>query len=128
MTALQQTRTVSAEDTGEALRAPVLLDYHMNTGWDWMEEIDEKTGWHPVANWGSDGWDLGQWPYVIIVTAHVNYEGRLFWGLGTYCEGDVTTRWYKDRVERWEAIAREAFFYWKLGQSDGPPDLPDTAA
>lgn len=98
MTLLQRTESVTTADSGETIQAPVLLDYHMNTGWDWMGEIEEKTGWHVVANWGVDGWDMGQWPYVIIVTAHVRHGGRVYWGLGTYCEGDVTTRWFKDRV------------------------------
>jgi hypothetical protein len=124
---LQETRLVTTADSGEPLAAPVLIDYHRNSGWDWLEDIDE-TGWHPVGTWGVDGYDLGDWPLVIIVVRNLRHAGRLYYGLGTYCEGDVTTRWFRDRVERWEAITAEAFWWWKSGQSDGPKGLPETAA
>ena len=29
-------------------------------------EIAERQGWHVLANWGRDGWNLGEWPYVMI--------------------------------------------------------------
>lgn len=29
---------------------------------------EEKRGWSVIASWGSDGWDLGHWPYVMIYT------------------------------------------------------------
>lgn len=29
-------------------------------------EAAAKEGWRPIAGWGADGWDLGDWPYVVI--------------------------------------------------------------
>jgi hypothetical protein len=26
---------------------------------------EERRGWRVIASWGSDGWDLGHWPYVM---------------------------------------------------------------
>jgi hypothetical protein len=28
-------------------------------------EVEERRGWRVIASWGSDGWDLGHWPYVM---------------------------------------------------------------
>ncbi len=29
-------------------------------------EVVAKVGWEPVGSWGRDGWDLGEWPYVMV--------------------------------------------------------------
>lgn len=29
-------------------------------------EAEEKRGWSAIPGWGRDGWDLGNWPYVVI--------------------------------------------------------------
>ena len=56
----------ATQDTKEVIaEVPVLTDYHMNGGYDWQEEIEEE-GWAVIPNWGVDGWDLGEWPYVMI--------------------------------------------------------------
>jgi hypothetical protein len=34
-------------------------------GYEWMERLPE--GWNATPSWGRDGWDLGQWPYCIVV-------------------------------------------------------------
>ena len=36
-------------------------------GYDDME-LAEARKWHAVSGWGRDGWDLGDWPYVVIYT------------------------------------------------------------
>jgi hypothetical protein len=119
MSTVQVHQPVITEDSNEQGFLPVLLDYHMNTGWDWMDDV-EKDGWYAVGTWGVDGYDLGQWPYVIVVVRNTKDDKGRLYGYGLYCEGDVRTHWYRDRVERWEAITREAFFYWKLNQRDAP--------
>ena len=41
-------------------------DYRISgDGYDDMG-IAIKQGWTVLANWGRDGWDLGEWPYVAI--------------------------------------------------------------
>jgi hypothetical protein len=110
---LEEIRTITTADTGEVIVAPVLLDYHLNTGWDWMDEVDDA-GWGALGTWGVDGYDLGDWPYVIVAARYTRHRGRAFWGYALYCEGDVRTHWYAAKVQLWEAITREAFFYWKL--------------
>jgi hypothetical protein len=122
------TRTVTTKDTGEEIPgALVLTNYHMNDGYDWMDDISVH-GWTAIPNWGTDGWDAGQWPYVIIaVTRTADATGELF-GVATYCEGDVSCSYYRTQKAQWEEITRHVFFSWKNGQADGPDDLPETAA
>jgi hypothetical protein len=37
-------------------------------GYDWMDAV-AATPWAVIPSWGREGWDAGQWPYVIIMTA-----------------------------------------------------------
>jgi hypothetical protein len=122
------TRTVTTKDTGEVIEGVTVLgNYHMNGGYDWMELI-EAEGWAVIPNWGCDGWDLGQWPYVMVAGIRTaDSIGDLF-GLATYCEGDVTCAYYRTQARQWDAITEHAFFNWKNGQAQGPGDLPEAAA
>ena len=121
-------KTVTLADTGEAIEdMTVLGDYHINGGYDWMDLI-EQHGWTVLSCWGSEGWDLGQWPYVMVAaTRTADRIGNLF-GVATYCEGDVTCTYYRTKARQWDAITEQAFSHWKNGQADGPADLPETAA
>ncbi|MET3370669.1 UNVERIFIED_CONTAM: hypothetical protein ABIE34_003946 [Jeotgalibacillus campisalis] len=120
--------TVTTVDTGETIHGvPVLVDYHMNDGYDWMDVIGEH-GWVVIPSWGCDGWDLGQWPYVMVAGIRTaDAIGNLF-GMATYCEGDVKTTFYRTKARYWDAITEQAFNHWKNGQADGPADLPVAAA
>ncbi|MET3948683.1 hypothetical protein ABIB49_003408 [Arthrobacter sp. UYCu512] len=122
------TKTVTTKDTGETIEGlTVLVDYHMNDGYDWMELI-EAEGWAVIPSWGCDGWDLGQWPYVMVAaTRTADSIGNLF-GIATYCEGDVGCTFYRTKAAQFEAITEQAFFHWKNGQAHGPDDLPEAAA
>ena len=121
-------KTVTTEDTGESIEGVTVLgDYHMNTGYDWMELIGEH-GWAVIPSWGCDGWDLGQWPYVMVAgTRTADAIGNLF-GMATYCEGDVKTTFDRSKAKFWDAVSEQAFFHWKNGQAHGPDDLPEAAA
>ena len=122
------TRPVTTKDTAEEIEGvTVLTDYHMNDGWDWMDLINGH-GWYAVNSWGSEGWDMGQWPYVIIAaTRTADAAGELF-GVASYCEGDVSTSYYRTQAAQWEALTEHAFSSWQLGQAHGPANLPGAAA
>jgi hypothetical protein len=117
--------TVTTADTHEEIRnVPVLRDYHVNGGYDWMEVI-EAEGWTVLSSWG---WDLGQWPYVMVAAIRTSDAiGNLF-GVASYCEGDVTCTFYRTQHAQYEKITEHAFFSWTNGQAHGPADLPETAA
>lgn len=95
---------------------PVLWD----DGYSWMDQLTE---WAVVPNWGLDGWDLGEWPYVIVATCSVRPHGP--YGVVTYCESDLEVQAFATHEERIAAIDRIAEFYWRL-KDEGPPELPDT--
>jgi hypothetical protein len=62
------TRTVTT-DTAEAVTAPALpADDRAGDGYDWMDTLD-GTAWSVLPNWGSEGWDAGAWPYIIVAVA-----------------------------------------------------------
>lgn len=122
------TDTVTTADTGEEIEGiTVLRDFHMNGGYDWMELIGEH-GWAVIPSWGSDGWDLGQWPLVMVAGIRTaDSVGNLF-GVATYCEGDVTCTFFRSKSQQHEAITQHAHYWWQNGTAQGPADLPATAA
>jgi hypothetical protein len=91
-------------------------------GYDWMSDLrDLRNGWKPIPGWGRDGWDLGSWPYAIVV----HYDGDDRYGLATYVEGDIVVGSFSSREERDAATDRVAAFYWRHDGS-GPNDLPES--
>lgn len=127
MRAATMTRTVTT-DTAEPVTAPVLpANNRAGDGYDWMDTL-EGTPWSVLPNWGSEGWDAGSWPYIIFAVARTrDGNGELF-GYGTYVEGDTATYWFRSQDACFDVITAEVFFHWASGQSDGPDNLPDTAA
>lgn len=88
-------------------------------GWDWIDAA-ATTGWHALSSWGKDGWDAGSWPYVIITLAKGRDEVGNFYGITTYCEGDLDTSFYRSQQEQWKAITEWCRWNWNHGQGDGP--------
>lgn len=43
---------------------------HGGDGYDWMD-LAQRTPWVVIPSWGRDGWDLGSWPYVQVLTCAV---------------------------------------------------------
>jgi hypothetical protein len=77
-------------------------------GYDVMEQAG-KRGWHAVAAWGQDGYDLGSWPYVIFFFR--DREGQ--YDLLYYVEGDVTMYSCPTQDIRNVIVDELAFFHWK---------------
>jgi hypothetical protein len=90
-------------------------------GYDWMEQLPR--GWVPVASWGREGWDLGSWPYAIVVEYRNAEQG--VYAVGTYVEGDITVQRFETATDQYEAIDTIAEFYWRADPSRGPQDLPE---
>lgn len=89
-----------------AQAAPMIGD-----GYDVMP-VAKRSGWSDVDAWGHDGWNLGDWPYVVIY--HRNQVGAdKPWQLAYYVEGDVTVYGYATEDERTRATDELAFFHWK---------------
>lgn len=116
---------IRTSDTGEIISESNLPSAEWCDGYDYMERAEAR-GWSAMGSWGEDGYDLGSWPYVIgFVRVVRDGASRYLYGFGLYCEGDLTTDYYRTKDACNEAISRQAFTFWKLGQSQGPKDLPE---
>lgn len=120
--------TYITKDTQETVefRAPHgKLDQHGFSldGYDWMDAA-ATTDWHTLSSWGKDGWDAGSWPYVILTIAAGRDEVGKFFGMTTFCEGDLETTFYRSQAAHWEAISRWNHWNWANGQSQGPTGMP----
>jgi hypothetical protein len=81
-------------------------------GFDSMDAARARR-WEAIPVWGRDGWDLGDWPLVVIYTRH-DAGG---WYLAENVEGDVTVRSFPDEAQRTAAIDALAFDWWKYAES-----------
>ena len=100
-------------------------------GYDVMDEV-RKGQWRSIANWGESGWDLGNWPYVVIywresVTTRqgpVADAQRISkaYEMTYYVEGDLTTYRYDTAEERSTATDGLALFHWNWS-SEREPDV-----
>jgi len=89
-------------------------------GMTWIGRLAD--GWHAIALWGADGWDLGEWPYVIV--AHYDNPAAQVYAVATYCEGDVDARAFTSRAERDAETDTIAAWHWR-NNDNGPDDLAD---
>jgi hypothetical protein len=80
----------------------------MGDGYDRME-MARPHKWQAIPSWGRDGWDLGDWPLVVV---YHRDRGDGF-DLATNVEGDVSTYTFPTRELRDEATDGIAFFYRK---------------
>ncbi|GAA1836071.1 hypothetical protein GCM10009795_096560 [Nocardioides hankookensis] len=91
------------------------------TAWEWMDRL--PAGWSPVPAWGRDGWDLGDWPYVVVV--HYNpptTDCAQVYAVATYIEGDLEAHAFTTRTERDAETDDIAICQWRHN-STGPADL-----
>lgn len=90
-------------------------------GYDQMEVLEHRKGWHAVSSWGCDGWDLGSWPYVVVYTWGTN-----LYRLAVNCEGDLDTYSFATIEDR--NAAMDYLFGWytlaegSLGWFEGLPE------
>lgn len=87
-------------------------------------EAEEKRGWYALSGWGRDGWDLGNWPYVVIYGRTAGDTGSLFvvgrrFELLQICEGDRTAWAFETREDRQAAI--DYLFLWYSADESWSP-------
>jgi hypothetical protein len=94
-------------------------------------EAEEGRGWHALASWGRDGWDLGTWPYVMIYTRTTSgrFEphdpgGR--WELMSIVEGDRDVYRFVTEADR-DAATDYLFLWYAAGQRWAPLGYEDRA-
>lgn len=113
MTTYAPTRPIMS---AEELRAHHVKDEGRNyllscDGYDDMA-INEKRGWRTLADWGKDGWNLGDWPFVVISVREVDGKFQLL----SVCEGDHTYYSFDTLADR-EAAIDYLFLWYGAGKS-----------
>lgn len=83
------------------------------SGYDAIE-LAERRKWHVVPSWGRDGYDLGNWPLVIVFVR--NRNGRF--EIAYYVEGDVDMYSCPTPDIRKAIIDEIAFFHWNWEGKD----------
>ena len=86
------------------------------SGYDFIEFLhadgprDGYGKWHPIPNWGAHGWDLGDWPLIIVlVRRRVGTESRQ---VAYYVEGDVVVSTFTDKASTHGRIDELAHYHW----------------
>jgi hypothetical protein len=109
-------------------------DYRLSCDGYGDMEVASKQGWHAVSGWGRDGWDLGDWPYVVIsvrnrehpgyvidgfhiplVTGGEDSKPAMIYELRQTVEGDTETYRF-DSLEDREAAIDYLFVWYGLGR------------
>ena len=88
-------------------------------GYDFIEYAI-KHGWRPIPSWGSEGWDLGEWPYVAVL--HRNEAGRF--SLAYYVESDLELKHFASREERDAYTDELAAFHWRHSGEEWVSEYP----
>jgi len=82
-------------------------------GYDDME-VNGKKGWRALSGWGQDGWDLGNWPYVVISHGD-KADGDGKYRLLSVCEGDHDVYAFDSPEDR-EAATDYLFIWYGLAK------------
>ena len=83
-------------------------------------EAEEKRGWSVQAGWGQDGWNLGDWPYVMFYFRERDDSYELL----TIVEGDRTAWKFSSREDR-DAAVDYLFLWYAAGESWAPLSWED---
>lgn len=88
----------------------------IDDGYEFMG-VGESSGWRTISGWGRDGWDLGDWPYVVYQFRDRTVDGKTLYERSCYVEGDITIETFEKPEDRERATDESALFYWR-----GDPD------
>jgi hypothetical protein len=94
-------------------------------GHDFIERF-AAGGWRPIPAWGMNGWDLGEWPLVVVLHRErpcVGHAGKF--SLAYYIEGDVVIEHFASREERDAATDELAAFHWRHQGVEWVSDYPE---
>lgn len=92
----------------------------------WVEDgydfigAGQSNGWHLLAGWGADGWDLGSWPLVVYLFRDSDGYER-----ASYCEGDITIETFASREDRERSTDEAAFWYWRHEDEEWIRGIPE---
>ncbi|MBX3094410.1 MAG: hypothetical protein KF680_07740 [Cryobacterium sp.] len=87
-------------------------------GFEFMD-ANRALGWRQVPSWGRDGYDMGRWPGIVVMTNDDYARPRAL----VYFEGDVQATEFNTVTERDNYLDHVAETFWRSGEADGPRDL-----
>lgn len=94
----------------------------LGDGYEFAAQLETTPGWRAIGAWGRDGWDLGDWPLVVIGWGNlITHDGPIY-SVVTYVEGDITIERYTEEKARLERTDELAEFYWRIGET-GPQEI-----
>ena len=116
------TTTTSTGAVSTAVLPPLPIDPYSGDGYDWIEDL--TGGWRVLPCWGRHGWDLGEWPYVIVAVCVARTEDSTrVYGVATYTEGDTTVQAFATATERDHEIDHHAAWHWR--HTGNGPEVPE---
>lgn len=83
------------------------------SGYD-VIELAEARKWHALPGWGEDGYDLGNWPYVIVFFRNRQTHYDIIY----YVEGDIVMYSAPTKELRNAIIDEIAFFHWRQQEEE----------
>jgi hypothetical protein len=99
---------MTAKEFREAEIASYPRDYARSDDGYGDIEVARSEGWRPLSSWGADGWDLGEWPYVILCIRDHGADYELL----SICEGDHVV--YAFMSEKDRSAALDYLFCWYM--------------
>lgn len=85
--------------------------FTLKDGYEWAETFSNTFGAATIYGYGLDGWDAGQWPYVVFAVSHVPVLIQP-WAYHIRVEGDVTDYRYDHEECRDSALDQAVAWYW----------------
>ena len=114
---------MGVEITVDGMHVPKIpvpfIDSHNGT--EWISKATEF-GWCVTPSWGQMGWDLGNWP--LMVVALYDSEPDTMFAMVSYVEGDLVLKAFASQDRRDQAVTEIAVAWWRGGFVPGPNDLP----
>lgn len=93
---------------------------------------EEKRGWRAQASWGQDGWNLGDWPYLVLYVREASgrfepHDEAGRWELLSICEGDRSLYRFVTQRDRFAALDY-LFLWYSAGEEWSPITRENRAA
>lgn len=105
--------STNLERTVEALKVGARV---AGDGMEWAGAVEKLTPLRCPSAWGTEGWDLGRWPLVVVALGEVDGV----WLVAQRVEGDLYVDRYSTEEEAVAAVDNIAVSWW-LSEGNGPP-------
>lgn len=95
--------------------------FTMDSGYDYADTAHSE-GYRALSAWGAGGWDLGDWPYVMVYIAPATNSVRYV------VEGDITQTDHPTRADMIARIDELAHWHWRHDPARYGSDMVEAVA